>query len=519
MIPATTMKHTAADDSPQDLPEGWALATLEDVCEINPAKAHKDSLPADAAVTFLPMPAVDADEGAITAPQTKRFSEVRKGFTSFRENDVIMAKITPCMENGKAAIARNLINGLGFGSTEFHVLRPTAAVLPEFAYRFIRQESYRRSAESEMTGSVGQKRVPQSFLEATEIRLPPTPEQDRIVKSLAELLNAVKASQAKLSRVSAILKRFRQAALAAGCSGRLTEDWRENHPEVESATVTLERIRQERQNKNQNAVALVESDDLPELPDSWAWARFGFLLGELRNGISTKPELSPPGVSILRINSVRSGSVSLNAHRFLPRGAKLLPEYGLRDGDLLFTRYNGSLDLLGVCGMVRGLGNASILYPDKLMRVRFDHGHVLPAYAELFFQSAGARDRLTAQSRSSAGQQGVSGADIKSQPFALPTFLEQVEIIDRVSPLLSLADTIEHRLAKALMCSDKLTQSILAKAFRGELVPTEAELARREGREYEPASVLLDRIRAERASREKNSPSRKRTARKASAHV
>ena len=145
-----------------------------------------------------------------------------------------------------------------------------------------------------------------------------------------------------------------------------------------------------------------------------------------------------------------------------------------------------------------------MLYPDKLMRVRFDHDHVFPAYAELFFQSAAARDRLTAQSRSSAGQQGVSGADIKSQPFALPPFGEQVEIIDRVSPLLTLADTIGDRLGKALMYSDKLTQSVLAKAFRGELVPTEAELARREGREYEPASVLLERIKNERAKEPKS---------------
>jgi type I restriction enzyme S subunit len=95
------MGITSADHNTEGLPEGWVLTTLQDACEINPPKASKDSLPADAPVTFVPMPAVDAEEGAITKPQTKRFSEVRKGFTSFRENDVIMAKITPCMENGK----------------------------------------------------------------------------------------------------------------------------------------------------------------------------------------------------------------------------------------------------------------------------------------------------------------------------------------------------------------------------------------------------------------------------------
>jgi type I restriction enzyme, S subunit len=147
------------------LAEGWVRIKLPEVCALNPPKPPPASLPADASVSFVPMPAVDAEEGAIVNPVPRAFSEVRKGFTAFRDGDVIMAKITPCMENGKAAIARGLLNGLGFGSTEFHVLRSTGTVLPEYVYYFIRQESFRRSAEQDMTGSVGQKRVPGTFLE------------------------------------------------------------------------------------------------------------------------------------------------------------------------------------------------------------------------------------------------------------------------------------------------------------------------------------------------------------------
>jgi type I restriction enzyme S subunit len=161
----------------------------------------------------------------------------------------------------------------------------------------------------------------------------------------------------------------------------------------------------------------------------------------------------------------------------------------------LFTRYNGSLELLGVCGMVRGLGKRILLYPDKLMRVRFGHPHILPQYCELFFSEPSARDRMIAKAKSSAGQNGVSGTDVKNQSIALPPFGEQQEIVRRVGALFSLADAIERRVAAATQRADKLTQAILAKAFRGELVPTEAELARAEGRDYEPASVLLERIR------------------------
>jgi type I restriction enzyme S subunit len=214
----------------------------------------------------------------------------------------------------------------------------------------------------------------------------------------------------------------------------------------------------------------------------------------LRNGISTKPELSPPGSSILRISAVRSGSVSLNEHRFLPHGVDLLAEYGLRDGDLLFTRYNGSLELLGVCGMVRGLGNASMLYPDKLMRVRFDHDHVLPAYAELFFQSAGARDRLTAQSRSSAGQQGVSGADIKSQPFALPPFEEQRRLVEAIETALSRIDAARDHLSRVKPILKRFRQAVHAAACSGRLT----EDWRDEHSNHESAAELVRGVLAER---------------------
>src|SRR5665213_4093866 len=139
-------KNTKTDD----LPEGWMAAALPEVCTINPAKPPVTALPPDALVTFVPMPAVDEYLGAVTKSLSRPFAEVRKGFTAFQEDDVIMAKITPCRENGKAAVVRNLENGLGFGSTEFHVFRSNGAVLPEYVYQYIRQESYRRDAESEI---------------------------------------------------------------------------------------------------------------------------------------------------------------------------------------------------------------------------------------------------------------------------------------------------------------------------------------------------------------------------------
>jgi type I restriction enzyme S subunit len=496
------------------LPEGWADASLAEICELNPPKPSADFLPPDSEVTFAPMPAVDADAGALTAPEIRHFSKVRNGHPSFRDGDVIMAKITPCMENGKAAVLRGLKNGIGFGSTEFHILRPTDAVLAEYIYYFIRQESFREAAAAEMTGSVGQKRVPASFLEGTEIPIPPLAEQMRIVAKVETLLARVNAARQRLAKAPAILKRFRQSVLAAACSGRLTADWREEQDELEPAELLIDRILK-LAGKNQMRNDRNGQGGLEELPKGWAWAPFGDLIQELRNGIGTKPNPDPPGHPILRISAVRPGKVILDDIRFHPDADDLVALYRLRDGDLLFTRYNGSLDLLGVCGMVRGLKNRTLVYPDKLMRVRIGHSNLLPPYVEIFFGSPLARDRIEAKSKSSAGQQGVSGADIKGQPIAVPPLTEQQEIVRRVEALFKLADAIEKRVAAATARGDKLTQAILAKAFRGELVPTEAELARREGRDYEPASALLERIRAERAdkpeeSKRKPKPQRKR---------
>jgi type I restriction enzyme S subunit len=132
------------------------------------------------------MDAVDDVDARIERPTTRPFREVAKGYTPFAENDVIVAKITPCMENGKCAIARNLRGGVGFGSTEFHVLRATEHVIPEWLFYFWRFPMTRKLAGINMTGSAGQKRVPPSFLETLQIPLPSLSDQQRIAGQLEQ---------------------------------------------------------------------------------------------------------------------------------------------------------------------------------------------------------------------------------------------------------------------------------------------------------------------------------------------
>ncbi len=157
---------------------------LGEVCQINP-RLPKDAKPdSDTQVTFVPMTVVDEETGSIQAPDIRPYSEVAKGYTHFLNGDVLFAKITPCMENGKAAIATNLVNGLGFGSTEFHVLRAEPEVLPEWVFYFVRRESFRCQAKASFTGSAGQQRVSRQFMETVQIPVPSLSEQRRIIDIL-----------------------------------------------------------------------------------------------------------------------------------------------------------------------------------------------------------------------------------------------------------------------------------------------------------------------------------------------
>ena len=151
--------------------KGWGLLTLGECCEINPKRPRNidDALP----VSFVPMSAV-SEHGKIDCTEIKPYGAVKKGFTYFAENDVLFAKITPCMENGKGAIAEGLSNGIGAGSTEFHVLRPMEGKSnPYWLYTITMFDEFRKKAREMMTGTGGQLRVPASFLEKYPVTLPP----------------------------------------------------------------------------------------------------------------------------------------------------------------------------------------------------------------------------------------------------------------------------------------------------------------------------------------------------------
>lgn len=164
--------------NPLSLVQRYPLKKLGDCCELNPRRPNL-SLKETDNVSFVPMPSV-SENGYLQDVTDEEYGKVKKGFTYFESNDVLFAKITPCMENGKGAIAEGLTNNIGMGSTEFHVLRPIEGVSsPYWLLALTRLPIFRERASKNMTGTGGQKRVPANYLENFMVGLPPIEEQNR----------------------------------------------------------------------------------------------------------------------------------------------------------------------------------------------------------------------------------------------------------------------------------------------------------------------------------------------------
>jgi type I restriction enzyme S subunit len=167
------------------------------------------------------MNVVEAETGMINNPETKKYNEVKKGYTYFENNDVIFAKITPCMQNGKSAIAKDLVNNIGFGSTEFHVIRPTNDVLPEWLHFYLRQKYYLFTAVNFMQGSVGQQRLPEDYLYNTFIPLPSITEQEKYISLLSRKQEKINNIKKYFNEQISYINAFPSAILRQAFEGKL----------------------------------------------------------------------------------------------------------------------------------------------------------------------------------------------------------------------------------------------------------------------------------------------------------
>ena len=201
--------------------ESWEEKKLGEVCSVNPRKIDAKNLDDNLEVSFIPMAAVSDVLGEIVNPEVKNLEDVRTGFTNFAEGDVIFAKITPCMENGKSAVVGPLLNDIGYGSTEFYVLRCKEELYNKYLYHMVRNTTFRAEAKAVMTGAVGQQRVPKTFLQEYQLLLPTIPEQHEIVRLIDDLLARERSAQQAAEQALASIDLMKKSILARAFRGEL----------------------------------------------------------------------------------------------------------------------------------------------------------------------------------------------------------------------------------------------------------------------------------------------------------
>lgn len=385
------------------------MAKLADVAELNPRLREKPS--DDDEVAFVPMAALSAETANITAEETRAYADVAKGYTSFASGDVLLAKITPCFENGKIAQA-NLTKRIGFGSTEFHVIRPHPDKLDaRYTHHFLRLDPIRVAGERRMTGSGGQRRVPEAYLAELPIPLPPLAEQRRI----AEVLDRAEALRAK-----------RRAALA--------------HLDTLTQSLFLDLFGDPVVNRM-----------------GWPRIKFG-KIGTLDRGISRHRPRDDPSLLGGTYPLVQTGEVS-NCGGYITTYERTYSELGLRQSKLWPV---GTLCITIAANIAKtGILTFEACFPDSVVGFRADD----PATVEFVRVWLSFLQKTLEDTAPESAQKNINLAILRDLDVPIPPLPLQREFARRVSAVEKLKAVQRAALAEL----DALFASLQHRAFRGEL--------------------------------------------------
>ncbi len=489
-------------DGPWALPEGWCWAPLGRVAAINPSTSF-DDLDASAEIPFIPMAAVAEETGAVDLSTHRPVHAVARGYVRFMEGDVIFAKITPCMENGKVAPVIGLPARYAAGSTEFHVVRP-AVVEQRLLWYWLVSRSFRQKAQRNMSGSAGQLRVPADYLRDSDFPLAPLAEQKRIVARIDALFAEIAEGEAALEAARKGLDAFRRALLKAAVTGELTKDWRETNPVTETGHDLLARIKAERAAKGpakgrgrrsphpepvEGRAQPLDASALPELPEGWAWGTLGVLLSHLTSGSRDWAEYYDRGSKIfVMAQNVRPGRYNHDYKKNVdpPEHLKDVERSRIQKNDLLITIVGANTG--DVCRVNFEARDFFVCQSVALMR---PVAAQLSEYMEMYLIAPDGGRREMEKVIYGAGRPHLSFDQIEALPIPIPPPSETAEILRRVAQALAAhADTLALLDAEAADAA-RLKQSILKAAFEGRLAPQDPT--------DEPAAALLARLGAAKA--------------------
>ena len=323
-----------------EVPEHWDVKRILYICSLNPTKSELGNIPKDTEVSFLPMESIGEDKD-LTLDKTKSIEDVYQGYTYFRNGDVIVAKITPCFENGKGALCQNLVSGIGFGTTELHVLRPNQQTTSKFIFYLTKSQTFRVLGAAMMQGTAGQKRIPEDFIRNFMTGLPPLSEQHAIASFLDRETTQIDTLITKKERLIELLTEKRSALISHAVTKGLD-----------------------------SAVPMKDSgvEWIGETPAHWKITHLKYAASHIVDCPHATPMYSADGdYHVIRTADVSPGLLNLsntlrvNTHEYLKRIERLKPEFR----DIVYSREG---ERYGIAAMVSE--NTQVCLGQRMMHFR-----------------------------------------------------------------------------------------------------------------------------------------------------
>jgi type I restriction enzyme S subunit len=398
--------------------EGWEERPLSEVCQFDPPKAEVRGILGETdLVSFVPMAELGILERQTRSNEARPLRDVYKGYTYFADGDVLLAKITPCFENGKLGIARGLRNCAGFGSSEFMVLRPGPDITAEYLFYFLSRDEFREAGMPVMTGAVGHKRVPKEWVQSTSIPLPPLAEQERVVAILDEAFDAIAAATANAEK------------------------------NVDNARELFE------QGLRIGFTSLTDSEQLTLQEVATTFAR-----GKSKHRPRNDPSLYGGPYPFIQTGNVRE------AERYIVSCDQSYNEKGLSQSRLWPT---GTVCIT----IAANIAETAILgidacFPDSVIGIIVDPGRTTSEYVEYVLRFF--RERIRAMGKGSA-QDNINLGTFETTKLPFPSLEEQEKLVKRLDLLAAFSKELEKGFDAKLMALAELKQSLLARAFSGAL--------------------------------------------------